>query len=59
MLDCQAGIVADDPCYQALQFDFVTNKDQFNVAVSLQRRASRAHDHLGTEVAAHRIQGEG
>ena len=39
------------------QLRIVADKNQFEVPMTTERRCSRAHDHLGAEVAAHGIKG--
>ena len=57
--DVIADVSADDTRHQTLKFSLVTDEYQLNVGIFLERRGSRTHNGLGTEVAAHRIQGEG
>ena len=57
MTNTEARLVTDDPGHQAGQLDFVTDEDQFQVDVPIQRHFGSANDNLGAEIAAHGIEG--
>ena len=55
MHDSETLVVTDDARDEAGQLVFVSDENELESAVFIQRRGSRPHDDLGTEVAAHGI----
>jgi hypothetical protein len=49
-------VLAHEARQVTAEFRFVANQYQFQVRVLFERAMRRAHDDLGTEIAAHRIE---